>query len=201
MELKTIVWDVDDVLNDLTREWFESAWQQEHPTSAAIRFEDLKENPPHGILGVSLPHYLESLDRFRASATGRSLTPRADVLQWFERYGSVFRHVALTATTAAAAPDATAWVLRNFGRWFRVVAFVPSPRPGVDLPQYDANKTSFLQWLSKADFFVDDRPDNLEGARSLGIATLPAPAPWNDATVSPLRTLTAVAENFERVIA
>lgn len=189
--LKTIVWDIDDVLNDLTAAWFEHAWKTEHATS--LRFEDLTENPPHRILGVSLTDYLASLDAFRASAYGQSLPVRTDVLQWFEKYGAAFRHVALTATPFASAPSSAAWVLRNLGRWIRVVGFVPSSRPDDLPPKYDQTKDAFLDWWGKADYFVDDRPDNCASAQALGITTFLAPRPWNDATENPLTKLAAAS--------
>lgn len=186
--MKTIVWDVDDVLNDLTRVWFETSWQREHPESAGLRYEDLTENPPHRILRCSLADYLASLDAFRSSEAA-ALPPREELLRWLERHGAAFRHVALTAVPAFAAPISAAWVMRHYGRWIRLFGFVPSPRPGDNFPIYDESKAAFLQQLAKADFFVDDRPDNLEGARDLGIVTLTEPRPWNKATESPLERL------------
>ncbi|MGH9423373.1 MAG: cupin domain-containing protein, partial [Thermoanaerobaculia bacterium] len=144
--LKTIVWDVDDVLNDLTRAWFETAWRPSHSRVPELRFEDLVENPPHRILGVDQSEYLDSLDFFRASEQARGLSPRGDVLRWFEEHGAAFRHVALSAVPASAASASAAWVVRNFGRWIRVVGFVPSSRPGDGLPRYDETKKGFLEW-------------------------------------------------------
>ena len=188
--LKTIAWDIDDVLNDLTEAWFEHAWKREHATS--LRFDELTENPPHRILGVPLAEYLASLDAFRASAF-ESLPVRPDVLQWFEKYGAAFRHVALTATPFASAPLSAAWVLRNLGRWIRVVGFIPSPRPNDLPPKYDETKGAFLEWWGKSDYFVDDRPDNCADAQAAGITTFLAPRPWNDATENPLTKLAAVS--------
>ncbi len=47
--LKTIVWDVDDVLNDLMGSWFFLGCQ-DHP-ECAVTYEDLKEKPPQGSRG------------------------------------------------------------------------------------------------------------------------------------------------------
>jgi hypothetical protein len=49
--MRTIVWDVDDVLNDLMAQWFSRGWKRERPTGAA-EYCDLNENPPHASLGV-----------------------------------------------------------------------------------------------------------------------------------------------------
>ena len=35
----TIVWDVDDVLNDLMHAWFKHSWLADHP-DGKIRYED-----------------------------------------------------------------------------------------------------------------------------------------------------------------
>ncbi len=50
--MKTIVWDIDDVLNDLTRAWFETAWLPAH-RECRLTYEELKVNPPHELLGTS----------------------------------------------------------------------------------------------------------------------------------------------------
>ena len=180
--MKTIVWDVDDVLNELT-----AAWLREVPGS--IRFDELTQNPPHELLGIPLSDYLDSLDRFRVSDAGQSLPPRADVLQWFEEHGPNFRHIALTSTPAFNASASAAWVMKHFGRWIRVFGFVPSPRPNDSLPQYDETKQSFLQWWEKADYLVDDRPETIAAARAIGITALTMPQPWNGATENPLAQL------------
>ena len=98
----TIAWDVDDVLNDLMREWFEAEWKAEHP-KCNVAYEDLSENPPHHILEVSKEHYLESLDAFRADSCYNQMIPVHPVKEWFIHHGQKFRHVALTAVPFFAA--------------------------------------------------------------------------------------------------
>ena len=43
--MKTVIWDVDDVLNDLMRCWFEKSWLLSHP-ECTLTYEDLTQNPP-----------------------------------------------------------------------------------------------------------------------------------------------------------
>ena len=49
----TIVWDVDDVLNDLMAVWFRDAWLPKH-AACPVRYEEITENPPHRVLGSSV---------------------------------------------------------------------------------------------------------------------------------------------------
>lgn len=177
--MKTIVWDVDDVLNDLMRAWLETAWKPSHP-GCCTSYEALRENPPHVLLGTDLDAYRASLDAFRAGE-GRNLVPVPETLAWFERHGDGFRNVALTATPLAAAPAVASWVLTHFGRWIRAFAFIPSPRSGVSLPVYDADKGEWLESLRQVDAMVDDREENLAPARARGIRTIVFPRPWNGA--------------------
>jgi FMN phosphatase YigB (HAD superfamily) len=189
--MRLIVWDVDDVLNDLTRAWFEQAWLPAHP-KCTLRYEALTENPPHRILGVTLEEYLELLDAFRLSVAGRELPPVDEVLAWFQKHGAEFHHVALTATPRFNAPDAAAWVMKHFGDWIRVFRFVPSPRKNRPLPVYEESKADCLCDMGQVDLFVDDNPANIAAAQALGIHTVTMPRPWNAARQSMtevLRTL------------
>lgn len=188
--MKTIVWDVDDVLNSLMRDWFEQAWLEEHP-ECAVSYGELRENPPHRVLGVERAAYLESADRFRASEAARAMRPNPLLLDWFREHGANYRHVALTARPMESAPEAAEWVIRHFGAWIRCFGVVPS-RSGDSLPVYDRHKGEWLSWLGGADFFVDDSVENVRRAEAMGIRTVLWPQPWNSASASdPLGVLTA----------
>ena len=60
--MRTLVWDIDDVLNDLMRSWFTEEWLPTHP-DCRLAYADLLENPPHRVLGIAEAEYLASLDR------------------------------------------------------------------------------------------------------------------------------------------
>ena len=45
----TVVWDVDDVLNDLMAAWLAQVWVSEHP-DRPIAYADVRANPPHELL-------------------------------------------------------------------------------------------------------------------------------------------------------
>jgi len=181
--MRTIIWDIDDVLNGLTREWLEHEWRPAHP-GCAVRYEDLHVNPPHEALGVPRDEYLRSLDRFRASERGRNLVPAPEAVAWFERHGDSCRHVALTARPMASAPSAAEWVFRHFGAWIRAFGFVPSGRPAERIPAYDETKADWLAWLGAGDVMIDDAPSNLESCPRLGLEPVLVPQPWNRAAGS-----------------
>jgi hypothetical protein len=192
--MRTIVWDVDDVLNDLMRAWFESVWKPAHPESR-LGYEDIIDNPPYRSLGIAKAEYLASLDAFRLSEAARRMAPNPAVLEWLRGYGGKFRHVALTARPLDAAPAAAEWVFRNFGEYFRCFGVVPS-RPSPATTLYDRDKGDFLGWLGSADFFIDDNAETLGAALKPRLRTLLYPQPWNRAvhTVGDvLRTLTEAA--------
>lgn len=176
----TLVWDVDDVLNDLTRRWFEDAWLPAHP-GATLSYGDLTRQPPSAVLGVTDAEYLASLDDYRARRYA-GLEPEADVLRWFSERGGAFRHLCLTATPMRHAPAVAAWVMGHFGPWIRAFALLPSPRPGERLPAYDRDKGECLAWLGVGDVFIDDNPANVSAVAARGLRTILAPRPWNDAS-------------------
>ena len=183
----TIVWDVDDVLNNLMRVWLEEVWLPAHP-GCSVGYEQLRSNPPHEALGVSQTEYLASLDAFRASGRARSLTPEPLILNWFAVHGHRYRHMALTARPLASAGSAADWVFRNFSDYIRCFGVVPS-RLDPALPLYDRDKADFLRWFGEADYFIDDSEANVSGVRALGVNGIVFPQPWNQAGRSVKDTL------------
>jgi hypothetical protein len=173
----TIVWDVDDVLNALMRDWFEQEWKPVHP-ECRQSYGDLIDNPPHGVLGVTRAEYLDSLDRFRLSPAARNMTPNPEALAWFRLHGTDFRHIALTARPLDTAPAAAEWVMRHFGEYIRVFGVVPC-RGGPGTPAYDRSKSEFLEWWGRGDILVDDSRDNIEAAEGVGVCGVLFPQPWN----------------------
>jgi hypothetical protein len=175
----TIIWDVDDVLNNLTCLWFENYWVKSHP-ECLLKYRDMTINPPYKLLGVEIGEYRASLDSFRLSGVYENMLPAEEVIGWFRLYGEEFRHVVLTAPPLRATSIAAEWVLRHFGGWVRSYNFVPSKRDGEKIPLYDQTKKEFLSWLGKGDVLVDDNVENIEAAKSLGMKTVLIPQPWND---------------------
>jgi FMN phosphatase YigB (HAD superfamily) len=180
--MQTIVWDIDDVLNSLMRDWFTHLWLPQRP-ACGLSYEDLRENPPHRVLHIECEEYLASLDAFRGSPEARAMQPNPDLLEWFRAHGREYRHVALTARPLESAPHAAEWLFRHFGAWFRCFGVVPT-RPDLAAPRYDRNKADFLRWLDAADYLVDDSPVNIEQARALGLRTFLYPQPWNAAAAA-----------------
>jgi FMN phosphatase YigB (HAD superfamily) len=175
--MRVVIWDVDDVLNDLMAVWFEEWWRPQHP-EIAVRYADIIRNPPHTVLGVSQEEYLESLDGFRR-ARFEALPPRPDALRWFAENGSRAHHVVLTGVPYAFAHLSASWVVGHFGRWVKTFAFVPSPRPDDPPVREIASKADYLRWLGRGDVFVDDRDDNVDDAVALGLTGVVVPRPWN----------------------
>lgn len=190
--MKTIIWDVDDVLNDLMRAWFED-YSASNGTRH-ISYDRLTSNPPHELLGISRMEYLESLDKFRLSGKAENMPPVADIFEWFCRNGESCHNVALTAVPLSASPVCAEWVMRNFGRWIRSFNVVPSPRPGMEAHQYHGAKSDFLGWWGKADILVDDSEENVAGAVSLGIRAVLFPRPWNRSVLTIKETLKIITQ-------
>lgn len=174
----TIVWDRDDVLNDLMRCWLERWWKPAYP-ECQVDYEDLTENPPHRILGIGLEEYLASLDEFRLSHQAAEMEPVPEVLAWFKKSGHQFRHMVLSNTSLDTAPAAAAWTMQHFGTWVRSFHLIPSSRDSQPIPQYDADKGEYLHWLGRGDILVDDSPANIESAKRYGITGVLVPRPWN----------------------
>ncbi len=179
--MTTIAWDVDDTLNDLMGAWLRDEWRPAHPDCAAT-YGDLRSNPPHEAIGAALDEYLQSLDAFRRQRYLDDLEPLPEAVEWFERNGERYRHIALTSVPLRYAPISANWVMRHFGRWIRSFHFVPSKRAGESIPEYDSSKQDFLSWFGKAEVLVDDDAGNVDAARRAGAKAVLMPRPWNRGT-------------------
>jgi hypothetical protein len=180
-----VIWDVDDVLNELMREWFDEWWRPRHP-ECVHRYPDIAANPPHSVLGITEATYLSSLDAFRQERFAK-LSPRPDVLEWFSEHGHRGHHVALSAPPESFAHLSAAWVIQHFGRWIRTFAFVPARRGRPDIADARIAKGDYLEWLGHGDVFLDDREANVEGARALGMKGIVVPQPWNTSSYGSMR--------------
>jgi len=182
----TVVWDVDDVLNDLMYQWFVYGWRVQDP-DCPISYQELTSNPPHHVLGIGRTDYLASMDCFRKTERARNMSPNPEVLAWFRKEGARFRHIALTARPLETAPEVAHWVMHHFGAWIRCFGVVPT-RLQEGIPIYDQTKGQYLAWLNRGDIMVDDSTENIREAQSLGLRTLQPAQPWNSSqlTVSDL---------------
>lgn len=189
----TIAWDVDDVLNDFTRTWFETHWLPEHP-ACSLSYQAMAQNPPAALLGVSLDEYRASIDAFRLSEKFTRMVPSREVGEWFRVHGASFRHLALTAVPLTTASASAGWVMRHFGSWIRTFHVVPSPRKTDTAPSYDRSKKDFLKWFGKVDIFVDDSEENLVGCDALGVRGIVFPRPWNKSLWTVAQTLHSLGE-------
>lgn len=193
--MKTIVWDVDDVLNDLMRVWLEKKWLPDHP-DCKVGYEDIIANPPEKILQAPRAEYEQSLDAFRCCPGYLEMKPNQEVLTWFKEYGPKARHLVLTAVPLIRADISAAWVTKNFGTWIRSFNFVPSKRKANPIPEYDQTKQDFLKWFGKADVFVEDTEKNIVGLEDLGIKPFLISRPWNKSE----KTMTEVLAQITKVI-
>ena len=190
--MRTIVWDVDDVLNNLNEYWF-AGWRAKHP-DPDINYQSLSKNPPHELLGISFETYLESLDQIRASVSAHeNLTPNPLIREWLVTHGRRYRHLALTARPAHAAGAGAAWVLNHFGAWIRTVAFVP-PRKPAHWPDYDLKKVEYLEWFDHEAILIDDAETNVMEVKEKGLKATLFPQPWNSSTQSVPELLAELAQ-------
>lgn len=186
---------MDDVLNDLMREWFEAEWKRKH-ADCRLSYDDISRNPPHELLKITMEDYLASLDDFRLTHAYENMKPLKEVAEWFEEHGHKFRHVALTSVPLSSASRSAKWVLDNFGKWIRMYNFVPSCRNSCDAPSYDANKRDFLKWMEKVDYLIDDSEENIKGAESIGVKGIIFPRPWNSGRTKNIGSVLNVLSNL-----
>ena len=177
VRLPLIAWDVDDVMNDLLRRWFEDRWLPTHP-ECNLKYEHIVENPPHNQLGVPLGDYLQSLDEYRMEKY-LALEPNPILLKWFETNGAAFRHIVVTAVPLLTASLSAKWVFQHFGQWIRGFFLAPSPRAEALFPGYPANKRDIFETWIQPDLFIDDSSSNVQQARDCHIESILLKMPWS----------------------
>ena len=175
MSLPLILWDVDDVLNDLTRLCAENVLPRHYP---GCEWNVFRHNPPLPELGCSREEYVVYLDECREKFTG-TMVPQPEVLEFFQEHGRKFKSLALSAAPMTMAPRSAEWVLRHFGQWIQGVLFVPSPRQGylVQSAMF-SSKAEAVRMLGG--ILVDDAPGNIGPVLADGGRALAFPAPWNE---------------------
>jgi hypothetical protein len=191
--MKVIMWDVDDVLNDLMGDWFRSIWIPNHP-DCTLKYSGISENPPHRLLGVTKSEYLASLDAFRQSSF-KELKPLPEILEWFSLYGKKAEHRVVTAVPVNAAHYSAEWVFRHFGTWIRSFNIVPSPRDGQE-DHGVKSKSDYIRTFSKVDIVVEDNLDTIRSMKELGIETVAIPRPWNSASETLEQSLRALGQKI-----
>jgi hypothetical protein len=174
----TIVWDIDDVLNELTEEWIDSI---NHPS--VFSKEQLKSPDFHSVLGWSQSEYLQSIDTFRLTSFV-DLEPNASI-QKFMSDNSHVVHLVLTATPLLSAHISAEWTFRNFGKWVDGFLLAPSSRPTISSTRrskYD----HLARLVSSRDVVlcIDDHPSNIAAALSAGAAPILWPQPWNGSSIT-----------------
>lgn len=187
---KVIMWDVDDVLNDLMGVWFRSRWIPLHP-QCPVDYRGITVNPPHELLGVDKREYLESLDAFRNDSF-RELKPIPEMIDWFRLHGGKAEHLVVTSVPLIVAHLSAEWVFSHFGKWVRSFNIVPSPREG-DRDHGVSSKSDFLRAFAKVDIVVEDNPETIRSMREMGISTVTIPRPWNDSRETLESTLSGLA--------
>jgi hypothetical protein len=169
-----IVFDVDDVLNNLMYSWLQN-FNKSKKTN--IKYKELIYNPPYEIIGIDKLIYLNSLDYFRYYYY-EDLTPNQKILDWFKENEHKAYFSVLTSTPGAYASIVSNWVFKYFSQWIRTFAFIPSDREGIKLPMYDKLKADWL-YRNHADIFIDDSYINCLDAVYLGVQSFCLKQPWN----------------------
>jgi 5'(3')-deoxyribonucleotidase len=180
--MKTIVWDVDEVLNNLVIEWLEY-WKVLFP-DCKITYDQITNYSLKKVLNAPSNEILQSIDDFKFLGFFTDLKPNQKILKWFEEYGKYFHHIALTSCSLRTSHISASWVYENFGRWIRSFHCIPSSREGKEDIIYDINKAEYIKRIEDVDIFIDDCPENCEKVQDLyhGIKIFTPKKPWNTGT-------------------
>jgi hypothetical protein len=173
-----IVWDIDDVLNELTSNWLkwvDDPFISEKSQLTNSRFEE--------ILGWSRKDYLKSLDRFRREQF-INLEPNQLIQNFMARHSRI-SNLLLSATPLTCAPISARWAFVHFGEWIDGVLMAPSPRASRSSTRMSKRDHIFrLVKTGEQVICIDDQPANILEARDAGAAAFLWPQPWNESSSS-----------------
>lgn len=172
-----IVFDIDDVLNNLMVWYVEWLYLADEYKGSKIEYKDIIKNPPHDIFGFSKEKYLQTLDKFRIMMF-HTLKPNPIVLDWLKDNGSKAYFSVLTATPSCCAYISANWIMEYFKNYIRTFAFIPSKRENAKDIIYDKTKADWLR-RNRADIFIDDSEQNVNEAEAKGIKSYLVKQPWN----------------------
>jgi len=175
-----IIWDVDDVLNCLMEFWL-NHWNQGNNSNISLK--DIKENPPHEILGITKETYFTSLDEFRNSESGKYVLANSILMNWFEGHGNKFKHVACTARPIETMPNQAWWIYYNFGQWINTVHAAGAVRDS-KIDYQTGLKADFISYIDTEVIFIDDNEENINAVSKIGTETILYPQPWNNSVYS-----------------
>lgn len=169
-----ICFDIDDVLNSLMEKWLIT---YNHRNLKKFKYEQIIENPPYEILGISKQEYLTFLDEYRLYSY-LFLEPNKEILNWFKENENKAHFSVLTATPSSCSHISANWVMTYFKDYIRTFAFIPSGRENIKDIVYDKSKADWLI-RNNADIFIDDNEKNINEAKEKGIKSYLVKQPWN----------------------
>lgn len=177
-----ICFDCDDVLNSLMQNYLDWMYMTDEYKGPKISYEQIVQNPPHDILGISELKYRQTLHKFRFMMY-HTLQPNQEILNWFYQYGEKAHFSVLTSAFRDCIPITTKWIFENFSQWVRTFAFVPSKVSNDDINIiYDNNKADWLV-RNHVDIFIDDSLKNIFQVKARSdnkIDCYLVKQPWND---------------------
>ncbi len=167
-----IIWDIDDVLNNFTKEWLN--WYNKQNKKDFL-YLNLYENPPCRYINIKIEDYLNSIDCFRKEKFLK-LKPRKEIIEWFKKspVEKIF-NIALTSIPEKFIEMSSFWLFKNFKTWIKGFFSVPTIRNS-NLKQ---NKENIIKLMKKVDIFIDDNEQNVNSIKNFVKHSLIFPAPWN----------------------
>jgi len=176
--MKTIVWDVDDTLNFLVREWL-SFYKDSHP-ECKLNYDQLTNEKLIEVLKIDERELCDSFDNFKIKGYFDILQPNIEILNWFKKYGDNFYHIALTASSLKTVYVSARWVFKHFSEWIRNFHVVPSYRYTHVYTVYDASKAEYIKRIGGVDIVIDDCIKNYnEINKTKGVKCYLIKKPWN----------------------
>ena len=187
-----LVWDIDDVLNELTAQWLATISHNTISTKHQLTNPDF-----HTFLGWSRDEYLHSIDNYRLDHY-RDLAPNELVIGFMSET-QFCSHILLTATPLISAPHSAEWALRHFGSLIDGILIAPSTRPGVQSTRMSKlDHIARITATGEAVLCIDDLPANITQAHQSGAEGILWPQPWNNSSSTIDSVLNFITTSFLR---
>lgn len=169
--------DIDDTLNNLMQVWLLHYNLQR---GTLFKFEDLKVNPPHEILGITKKDYINNLDKFKINYYNKVIVNKK-FWWWFDINGTKANFIAITSTSMETVSESSKWLFNCFGEWIRNYVVIPNHTDKYHEYKYFQSKAQWMDWFGKVDIYIDDNEKSIKQVNEIcpKVKTICIKQPWN----------------------
>lgn len=176
--MKTIIWDVDDTLNNFRFDWFLHNKEELKKIDHDISYDYFNIKNPYNILNDNKDTFIKSLKDFK-NYNHFKITVNKEIYNWFYKYGKNYNHIILTKCSKDYFEFAVNFVNKYFGKWIQSYNYISGNKKD-NLNEFLTKAEFIKKYFKEIKYFIDDSEKNCKQVEELGIKTFCPKQPWNN---------------------